>query len=422
MKIISGGVCAVDGVLAYGAQKGKYGVGIVLNKKSNAAAVFTSNKVVAAPVILTKKSIDNGRISAIVANSGNANCFTGEKGLADAKLMAEMVSEYLKIDYNEVAVGSTGVIGREMPMEIIKPLIEDTLKSLESSPEGSLKAAEAIMTTDTFSKEFAVETELKDGNVVKIGGITKGSGMIAPNMGTMLCYITTDVQASPEELQKSLQEAVEQSFNMVVVDGDESTNDMVVIMANGKSGKIDENFQQALNFLCQELAKMMAKDGEGATKFMEVEIKNADSLKDARLAAKSVVKSPLVKTALYGADPNWGRIVAAVGYSGAKMDEKLISVSLKSLPSYSSSYLTDNNSEKYSAENQENLEENIVKIVDNGVVLAFENTKELSEAESIMKSKNIKIMVDIGLGDSSATAYGCDLSYDYVKINAEYTT
>lgn len=422
MKIISGGVCAVDGVLAYGAQKGKYGVGIVLNKKSNAAAVFTSNKVVAAPVILTKKSIDNGRISAIVANSGNANCFTGEKGLADAKLMAEMVSEYLKIDYNEVAVGSTGVIGREMPMEIIKPLIEDTLKSLESSPEGSLKAAEAIMTTDTFSKEFAVETELKDGNVVKIGGITKGSGMIAPNMGTMLCYITTDVQASPEELQKSLQEAVEQSFNMVVVDGDESTNDMVVIMANGESGKIDENFQQAINFLCQELAKMMAKDGEGATKFMEVEIKNADSLKDARLAAKSVVKSPLVKTALYGADPNWGRIVAAVGYSGAKMDEKLISVSLKSLPSYSSSYLTDNNSEKYSAENQENLEENIVKIVDNGVVLAFENTKELSEAESIMKSKNIKIMVDIGLGDSSATAYGCDLSYDYVKINAEYTT
>jgi len=422
MKIISGGVCAVEGVLASGAQNGKYGVGIVFNKKSNAAAVFTSNKVVAAPVILTKKLIEQGNISAIVANSGNANCFTGKKGLSDAESMVEMVSDYLKIDYQEVGVGSTGVIGREMPMELIAPLIEDTLKSLESSPEGSSRAAEAIMTTDTFSKEFAVETKLKDGNIVKIGGITKGSGMIAPNMGTMLCYITTDVQASPEELQKSLQEAVEQSFNMVVVDGDESTNDMVVIMANGKSGKIDENFQQALNFLCKELAKMMAKDGEGATKFMEVEIKNAASLEDARLAAISVVKSPLVKTALYGADPNWGRIVAAVGYSGAEMDEKLISISLKSLQPYSNSYLTGNNSKNYAAENQENLEENLVKIVDNGVVLAFENTKELSEAESIMKSKDIKIMVDIGLGDSSATAYGCDLSYDYVKINAEYTT
>lgn len=420
MKIINGGVCAVEGVSASGSQKGKYGVGIIFNEKSNAAAVFTSNQVVAAPVILTKKSIDNGCISAIVANSGNANCFTGEKGLADAKLMAEMVSEYLKIDYDEVAVGSTGVIGREMPMEIITPLIEDTLKSLESSPEGSSKAAEAIMTTDTFSKEFAVETKLKDGNVVKIGGIIKGSGMIAPNMGTMLCYITTDVQASPQELQKSLKEAVDQSFNMVVVDGDESTNDMVVIMANGKSGKIDENFQSALNFLCQELAKMMAKDGEGATKFMEVEIKNAASLKDARLAAKSVVKSSLVKTALYGADPNWGRIVAAVGYSGAKMDENTISVSLKSLKSYSNSQLTVEDSEKSTT--PENMDHNLVKIVDNGLVLAFENTKELSEAESVMKSKDIRIIVDIGLGDSSATAYGCDLSYDYVKINAEYTT
>ena len=425
MKIINGGVCAVEGVLAYGSQKGKYGVGIIFNEKSNAAAVFTSNQVVAAPVILTKKSIENGRISAIVANSGNANCFTGEKGLADANLMAEIVSEYLNIDYNGVGVGSTGVIGREMPMEIITPLIKDALKSLESSPQGSSRAAEAIMTTDTFSKEFAVETKLNDGSMVKIGGITKGSGMIAPNMGTMLCYITTDVQASPQELQKSLQEAVNQSFNMVVVDGDESTNDMVVIMANGKSGKIDENFQSALNFLCQELAKMMAKDGEGATKFMEVEIKNAASVEDARLAAKSVVKSPLVKTALYGADPNWGRIVAAVGYSGAKMDEKIISVSLKALKSYSKSPLTAEDSENCSDNDStttENTGQTLVKIVDNGVVLAFENTKELSEAESVMKSKDIKIIVDIGLGDSSATAYGCDLSYDYVKINAEYTT
>ena len=275
MKIINGGVCAVDGVLASGAQKGKYGVGIIFNEKSNAAAVFTSNKVVAAPIIITKKSIENGHISAIVANSGNANCFTGESGISNAAHMAKTVSNFLKIDPNDVGVGSTGVIGREMPMEIINPLIDESLKTLENSSEGSSRAAEAIMTTDTFSKEFAVETTLKDGSIVKIGGITKGSGMIAPNMGTMLFYMTTDVKASPEELHKALKEAVEQSFNMVIVDGDESTNDMLVIMANGRSGKIDENFQEALNFLCQMLAKMMAKDGEGATKFMEVEVKNA---------------------------------------------------------------------------------------------------------------------------------------------------
>ena len=413
MKIISGGVCAVDGVLASGAQKGKYGVGIIFNEKSNAAAVFTSNKVVAAPVIITKKSIENGHISAIVANSGNANCFTGENGISNASHMAKTVSKFLKIDSNDVGVGSTGVIGREMPMEIINPLIDESLKTLENTSEGSSRAAEAIMTTDTFSKEFAVETTLKDGSIVKIGGITKGSGMIAPNMGTMLSYITTDVKASPEELHKALKEAVEQSFNMVIVDGDESTNDMLVIMANGKSGKIDENFQEALNFLCQMLAKMMAKDGEGATKFMEVEVKNADSMEDARLAAKSIVKSPLVKTALFGADPNWGRIVAAAGYSGAKMDEKIISVSLKALKSFSIKELVLEDSSD---------NENQVKIVDKGNVLAFENTKELSDAEAIMKNKDIKIIVDLGLGQYSATAYGCDLSYDYVKINAEYTT
>ncbi|MDP3484422.1 MAG: bifunctional ornithine acetyltransferase/N-acetylglutamate synthase [Methanobacteriaceae archaeon] len=413
MKIISGGVCAVDGVLASGAQKGKYGVGIIFNEKSNAAAVFTSNKVVAAPVIITKKSIENGHISAIVANSGNANCFTGEKGISNAYHMAKTVSKFFKIDSDDVGVGSTGVIGREMPMEIINPLIDESLKTLENTPEGSSRAAEAIMTTDTFSKEFAVETTLEDGSVAKIGGITKGSGMIAPNMGTMLSYITTDVKASPEELHKALKEAVEQSFNMIIVDGDESTNDMLVIMANGRSGKIDENFQEALNFLCQMLAKMMAKDGEGATKFMEVEVKNAYSIEDARLASKSIVKSPLVKTALFGADPNWGRIVAATGYSGAKMDEKIISVSLKTLKSFLNHELTIETSSD---------DKNTVKIVDKGNVLAFENTKELSDAEAIMKNKDIKIIVDLGLGQYSATAYGCDLSYDYVKINAEYTT
>jgi glutamate N-acetyltransferase / amino-acid N-acetyltransferase len=397
MKVIPGGVCAIEGVMAAGVRKGKYGVAIIVNPESTAAAVFTSNKVVAAPVIFTKKIVKDGCISAIVANSGNANCFTGEKGLLNAQNMSKKVSNALNTKYNQVGVGSTGVIGRELPMEIINSLIDEALDNLENSPEASTKAAEAIMTTDIISKEFAVETKLEDGNIVRIGGINKGSGMIAPNMGTMLCYITTDVQATPKELQKALKEAVDQSFNMVVVDGDESTNDMVVIMANGKSGKIDANFQKALNLLCTELAKMMARDGEGATKFMEVEVKGALSLEDACASAKSVVKSPLVKTALFGADPNWGRIVAAVGYSGVEMDEKIISVSLKS-------------------------NKKTVKIVDKGNVLAFDNSEELKIAEKIMKNKEIKITVDIGLGKQSATAYGCDLSYDYVKINAEYTT
>lgn len=397
MKIIKGGVCAVNGVMAAGAEEGKYGVAIILNKNSTGAAVFTSNKVVAAPVVVTKNNIQDGNISAIVANSGNANCFTGESGIQNAQEMSRKVAEGLDINPDEVAVGSTGVIGRELPMDIINRLIDDALQNLENSPEASNKAAKAIMTTDLFAKEFAVETQLKDGNTVRIGGICKGSGMIAPNMGTMLCYITTDVQATPQELQAALREAVDQSFNMVVVDGDESTNDMAVIMANGQSGKIDAQFQKALNLLCTQLAKMMAQDGEGATKFMEVEVNGALSLEDARLSAKSVVKSPLVKTALFGADPNWGRIVAAVGYSGAKMDEKIISVSLES-------------------------SDETVKIVDKGNVLAFDNSEELIHAEKIMKNKDIKIIIDIGLGNESATAYGCDLSYDYVRINAEYTT
>ena len=283
-------------------------------------------------------------------------------------------------------------------MTIINRLIDKAFESLENSTKASTYAAEAIMTTDTFSKEFTVETELKNGEKYRIGGITKGSGMIAPNMGTMLSFITTDINASSQELEIALKRAVDATFNMVVVDGDESTNDMVILMANGKSGcTIDENFQEALEYVCSRLSRMIAKDGEGATKFMEVEVKGASTTKDARSAAKAVVSSSLVKTALFGADPNWGRIVAAVGYSGAEMDEKIISVILES-------------GQKH------------VKIVDNGTVNAFEGSVELEDAEEIMKEKNIKIIIDIGLGDSTATAYGCDLSYDYVRINAEYTT
>lgn len=398
MKIVDGGVCAVEGVLAAGACDDEYGVAVIVCEDSDATAVFTSNKVVAAPLIITKDAIENGRLSAVVANSGNANCFTGDKGIEDAKSMASIVAVELEIDTKDVAVASTGVIGRLMPNDIIGRLIKKAVTKLDNSPEASRNAAEAIMTTDTYSKEFSVETKLNNGNSIRIGGITKGSGMIAPNMGTMLCFITTDVKASASELNEALKKAVDASFNMVVVDGDESTNDVVILMANGKSGEaIDENFHEALEYLCCQLASMMAKDGEGATKFMEVEVKGAANMKEARLAAKSVVSSSLVKTALFGADPNWGRIVAAVGYSGSRINEKLISVSLES-------------------------KNKRVPVVDHGIVKAFEGTPQLEEAENIMSEKNIRILIDLGLGNGKATAYGCDLTYDYVSINAEYTT
>lgn len=398
MKIIDGGVCAVEGVLAAGACDDEYGVAIIVCKDSDATAVFTSNKIVAAPIILTRDSISDGKLSAVVANSGNANCFTGDHGIKDGLTMASNVAKGLEIDINDVAVASTGVIGRLMPMDIINRLTDKAVSRLDNSPKASRNAAEAIMTTDTYSKEFSVETQLKNGKTIRIGGINKGSGMIAPNMGTMLCFITTDVKASAAELKESLKKAVDASFNMVVVDGDESTNDTVILMANGKSGEgIDENFQEALEYLCCQLASMMAKDGEGASKFMEVEVAGATNTQEARLAAKSIVSSSLVKTALFGADPNWGRIIAAVGYSGSNIDEKLISVTLES------------GNKK-------------VHVVDNGLVKAFECTSQLEEAEEIMKEKNIRIVVDLGLGNGKATAYGCDLSYDYVRINAEYTT
>ncbi|EKQ52958.1 MAG: glutamate N-acetyltransferase [Methanobacterium sp. Maddingley MBC34] len=397
MKKIEGGICAVEGVKAAGACEDNYGVAIIHYPESSAAAVFTRNKVQAAPIIITRESVKDGKLSAIVANSGNANCFTGQEGIEHAKLMTFQVAEGLDIPQGDVAVASTGIIGRQLPLPIISNLITDALRRLETSSESSRNAAEAIMTTDTYPKEFAVETTLNNGKTIRIGGITKGSGMIAPNMGTMLSFITTDIEATPTELEEALTKSVEKTFNMVVVDGDESTNDIVILLSRPGNGNIDEKFQDALDYLCGELAQMMAKDGEGATKYMEVEVNGAKTLNDARIAARSVVKSPLVKTALFGADPNWGRIVAAVGYSGASMDEDVISVRLEE-------------------------GERFVDIVNNGQIMAFEGTEELEVAESIMEREEIKITVDLAVGKYSATAYGCDLSYDYVRINSEYST
>lgn len=408
IKAIDGGICAISDLKAAGVREGKYGVSLILSPDSDVAGVFTSNKVTAASVDYTKRIIEDGKISAIVANSGNANCFTGDFGVWDCENTVKTVSKLLNINKNEIATASTGVIGRKMPMDIITNLINKASQRLKNSEDASIDAAKALMTTDTVYKESAVEVILKNGNIVKIGGICKGTGMIAPNMGTMLCFIATDAETDQKTLKRALIKAVDDSFNMVIVDGDESTNDTVLLLANGKSNNsivntnndndnIDKNFQEGLDILCKDLAKQMAKDGEGASKFLEVEVNGAKTKYDAQIASKSVVQSSLVKTAVFGGDPNWGRIVAAIGYSGASMDPDNVTIAISS-------------------------ENDLVYLVLDGEVLAFEDTRNLREAEELMKNKEIKIIVDLNEGKNDAVAYGCDLTYDYVKINAEYTT
>lgn len=404
IRDIDGGFSVIENLEVSGAREGKFGVTLIVSRSSSASAVFTSNKVVAAPVIYTKNILKNGIVSAVFINSGNANCFTGQQGLKDCETLVELVSKDLKIPKEEIAISSTGVIGREMPIDIISQVAYESISSLGNKPENSLAAAKAIMTTDTFPKEAAVEVTLTNGEKIKIAGITKGSGMIAPNMGTMLSFIVTDAVLDPKLINKALKKAAEISFNMIVVDGDESTNDTCLMMANGASGvdaqndgEIDPNFQEALNYLCIKLAKMMARDGEGATKFIEANVFNAKNQEDAKLAAKSIISSSLFKSAVFGGDPNWGRIVSAIGYSGADLNPDIVTIAI-----------ADENDD--------------VDLVRNGEILAFENTPYLERAEKIMQSKNVIVNIDLDLGDGEATAWGCDLTYDYVKINAEYTT
>ena len=404
IRDVDGGFSIIDNIKVSGAREGKYGVTVILAPNSTASAVFTTNKVVAASVTYTKNVVKNGIVSAVVVNSGNANCFTGEKGIEDCQELVNLVSKDLNIPNDEIAICSTGVIGREMPMDIISKVAYESISKLGSNPENSLAAAKAIMTTDTFPKEEAVEITLTNGEIVKIAGITKGSGMIAPDMATMLSFIVTDAVISKNAIKKALKTAAELSFNMIVVDGDESTNDTCLMMANGAYGVnvesddgIDTNFQEGLNHLCINLAKKMARDGEGASKFIEANVCGAKSFEDAKLAAKSIVTSPLFKSAVFGGDPNWGRIVSAIGYSGCDLNPDIVTIAI-----------ADDNDE--------------VDLVRKGEILAFENTTYLERAEKIMQSKSIAVNIDMFLGDGEATAWGCDLTYDYVKINAEYTT
>ena len=404
IRDVDGGFSIIENVKVSGAREGKYGVTVILAPNSTASAVFTTNKVVAAPVTYTKNVVKNGIVSAVVVNSGNANCFTGKKGIEDCEELVNIVSKDLKVPAGEIAICSTGVIGREMPMDIISKVAYESISKLDNKPENSLAAAKAIMTTDTFPKEEAVEVTLSNGEVIKIAGITKGSGMIAPNMATMLSFIVTDAVISQKAIKKALTKATDLSFNMIVVDGDESTNDTCLMLANGSSGVdvetdsgIDPNFQEGLNHICINLAKKMARDGEGASKFIEANVKGAESFDDAKLAAKAIVTSPLFKSAVFGGDPNWGRIVSAIGYSGSELNPDIVTIAIAD-------------------------DEDEVDLVRKGEILAFDGTTYLERAEKIMQSKKVKVNINMFLGDGEATARGCDLTYDYVKINAEYTT
>ncbi|MFH1774055.1 MAG: bifunctional ornithine acetyltransferase/N-acetylglutamate synthase [Methanobacteriota archaeon] len=401
MIITRKGVCC-QGFRTNGVKKGKYGVAIILSEApANCALMITSNKIKAAPLLVSQEHFKKRNIFGIVANSGNANAYTGREGIEDAKKMCELAANKFGLKPENFLAASTGVIGRRMDIAAVEEGIKTVVRNLKCAGEASLKAARVILTTDRFHKMVSVKTKLKSGEEIEIGGIAKGAGMIAPQLkhATMMCFLTTNAYVPREKIKKILENAVEQSFNTTIVDGDMSTNDIVVLLANGLAGNsdVDENFQEALNHVTRELAKLIAKDGEGATKLLEITVQNARSRKDATKAARTIARSNLVKTAFFGGDPNWGRIIAALGYSGAKFEPEKLSLF-------------------FEAKNKK------VCLIDGGKVLAFQDTKELKTAEKILKAKEIKVIADLHAGGESATVFGCDLTYDYVRVNAEYTT
>ena len=399
MKELSGSITAVPGFLASGIYAGikkveKKDLALIFSKSlCTAAGLFTKNEVKGAPVIVSQRNIKNGAGQAIVANSGNSNACTGKQGIKDAEEMATLTAKALNIKPNLIYVASTGVIGEPMPMEKVRNGIADA--ALKLGKEGGRDAAEAIMTTDTFLKEKAVQIDI-GGKTVTIGGIAKGSGMIYPNMATMLSFIATDAKIASRNLRRALKAAVDKSFNMTTVDGDMSTSDMVICLANGVSdvsitkNKGYNDFQKGLSYICTELAKMIVKDGEGATKFVEIRIKGAKTFNDAKKIGMAIANSNLVKTALFASDANWGRIMAAIGYSGVKVNADKIDL------------FFDN-----------------IKMVGKGIGLGIDAERDATE---VLKKREFAITVDLRLGKAEATVWTCDLSYDYVKINAAYRT
>ena len=399
MQIINGGVTAAQGFLAGGIasgikKTGKLDLAIVYSETpADAAGIFTTNVVQAAPVIYSKQQLQNDKAQAVIINSGNANACV-PNGMEVAKTMAKAAAEFLAIPVESVMVASTGVIGVQLPVEKIQTTLQAKPQFLNSS--GGAAAAQAIMTTDTFPKEAAVEFELDDKNV-RVGGMAKGSGMIHPNMATMLGLVTTDIAISPELLKKALCRAGDLTFNRITVDGDTSTNDCLMVFANGQAanppiveeGPAYQLFLEALATVCKDLARQIAKDGEGATKLVEIKVIGAPTESDAVVIGKSIATSNLVKTALFGEDANWGRILAAAGYSGVIFDPATVGI-----------YLGD------------------LLVCQHGMGLVFDEER----AKQILAAKELVITVDLGAGSAEAAIWTCDLSYDYVKINGSYRT
>lgn len=397
------GVTAPKGFLASGIHCGlkknnlKLDLALIYSEvQANAAGVYTKNKVKGAPIYITKEHLSNKKAQAIIINSGNANTCNGNDGLVKAKRMAELQGKALRLKTSDILVASTGVIGVPLNIDAIKdgiPMLSERL-----SKEGYEDAAAAIMTTDTYKKQLAFEFKIQD-KVITIGAMAKGSGMIEPNMGTMLSFITTDLNISGEMLSEALKESTKISYNRVSVDGDTSTNDMVLILANGLASnkeiteKNDDyyTFIDVLNTLNITLAKMIAKDGEGATKLIECIVSNCKSEKDAEILSKSVINSPLVKTAIFGSDANWGRVLCALGYSGVNINPDKVNLSFKSSVGE-------------------------VEVCKDGMPLPFDEVK----AKEILLKDEIQILINMNSGKYSSKAWGCDLSYDYVKINGDY--
>ena len=405
MKQIPGGVTAAKGYEAAGVEaaikyKNRRDMALVASTvPCKAAGTFTTNVVKAAPVLWDKKVVETSEfVQAVVVNSGVANACTGKQGLECCETEAKCLGELLDIPAEAVLVASTGVIGMQLPVDRITAGIKKLVEAKADTLEAGLDAAKAIMTTDTVHKEIAVEVEI-GGKTVTLGGMCKGSGMIHPNMCTMLGFITTDVNISKEMLQKALSTDVVDSFNMISVDGDTSTNDTLLILANGLAGNEEittegddyDTFCEALHFITTYLAKKMAGDGEGATALFECKVVGAVSKEDARILAKSVICSSLTKAAIFGHDANWGRILCALGYSGAKFDPENVDLYFQS-------------------------ESGRIHIFGNGVACDYSE----EEATKILSDPEVTAFVDMHMGDAEATAWGCDLSYDYVKINADY--
>lgn len=401
LKKIIGGITAPKGFKAAGVKaglkkSGKLDLAIIYSTvPASTAAVFTTNKMAAAPVIVSRQTVQNGIASAVVINSGCANACTGPQGLIDAQAMAHTTAQLLKIQEQDVIVSSTGIIGVNLQMDKITAGIKQAVAQLDE--KGHDNATMAIMTTDTFPKSCAYEFELS-GVPVRIAGIAKGSGMIHPNMATMLCCITTDAAIAAPILKQALTAAVNVSFNMISVDGDSSTNDMTSVLANGLAGNtlIDSIdckdyvvLTAALTEVCIYLAKQVVHDGEGATKFLEITVQGAENAVDAKKAVMAIAKSPLVKTAFFGQDANWGRILCAAGYSEATLDPEKISLAIGD-----------------------------VTIVEKGMGVTFDE----QALKTIMSEQDITVTVDFGLGEGKATMWTCDFSYEYVKINGEYHT